>query len=255
MPRFCRNREATTTRQPEATAVANQKHHRCEPEVANQSQRRCEPEASGVANQKPPPSRTSSQPLRQPAATAVGNQQPPSRTSSLVEMDTKVILMRFDVCGLMYGISSMLPGLKFLKLLLSHLMSLTWRLFFSVMMEKEMKKLTPLEFKTYVSLALWNSKVDIAELKEEEGTVQDGYLNLFDTRHHDLRRKRRIKEDTQILTVSGDQTLTKKAYDVAEVDERVNRAIAAAKRAVKAARVAAVKAVQKQMFCFSNKRE
>ncbi|KAK1413422.1 hypothetical protein QVD17_35195 [Tagetes erecta] len=38
-----------------------------------------------------------------------------------------------------------------------------------------------------------------------------------------------------------------KAYDVAKVDERVNRAIAAANRAANAARVAAIKAVQKQM--------
>lgn len=38
-----------------------------------------------------------------------------------------------------------------------------------------------------------------------------------------------------------------KAYDVAKVDERVNRAVAAANRAANSARVAAVKAVQKQM--------
>ncbi|KAG6630506.1 hypothetical protein I3843_13G021000 [Carya illinoinensis] len=38
-----------------------------------------------------------------------------------------------------------------------------------------------------------------------------------------------------------------KAYDVAKVDERVNRAVASANRAANAARVAAVKAVQKQM--------
>ena len=38
-----------------------------------------------------------------------------------------------------------------------------------------------------------------------------------------------------------------KAYDVAKVDERVNKAVAAANRAANAARVIAVKAVQKQM--------
>lgn len=38
-----------------------------------------------------------------------------------------------------------------------------------------------------------------------------------------------------------------KAYDVSKVDERVNRAVAAANRAANAARVAAVKAVQNQM--------
>ncbi|GKD71075.1 hypothetical protein Tco_1325165, partial [Tanacetum coccineum] len=37
-----------------------------------------------------------------------------------------------------------------------------------------------------------------------------------------------------------------KAYDVAKVDERVNKAVAASNRSANAARVAAVKAVQKQ---------
>ena len=41
--------------------------------------------------------------------------------------------------------------------------------------------------------------------------------------------------------------VSEKAYDVAKVDERVNRAVTAANRAANAARVAAVKAVQKQM--------
>lgn len=45
----------------------------------------------------------------------------------------------------------------------------------------------------------------------------------------------------------------KKAYDVAKVDERVNRAITAANRAANAARVAAVKAVQKQIHQNSDK--
>ncbi|CAA0842760.1 Histone H3 K4-specific methyltransferase SET7/9 family protein [Striga hermonthica] len=43
-----------------------------------------------------------------------------------------------------------------------------------------------------------------------------------------------------------------KAYEVAKVDERVNRAVAAANRSANAARVAAVKAVQKQMHHRSN---
>lgn len=43
-----------------------------------------------------------------------------------------------------------------------------------------------------------------------------------------------------------------KAYDVAKVDERVNRAVTAANRAANAARVAAVKAVQKQMHYNGN---
>ncbi|OWM83699.1 uncharacterized protein LOC116203946 isoform X2 [Punica granatum] len=43
-----------------------------------------------------------------------------------------------------------------------------------------------------------------------------------------------------------------RAYDVAKVDERVNRAVTAANRSANAARVAAVKAVQKQMQYKSN---
>ena len=43
-----------------------------------------------------------------------------------------------------------------------------------------------------------------------------------------------------------------KAYDVAKVDERVNKAVAAANRAANAARVIAVKAVQKQMHYNNN---
>lgn len=46
--------------------------------------------------------------------------------------------------------------------------------------------------------------------------------------------------------------MAEKAYDVAKVDERVNRAVVAANRAANAARVAAVKAVQKQMQHNSN---
>ncbi|PSS10099.1 Phosphatidylinositol 4-phosphate 5-kinase [Actinidia chinensis var. chinensis] len=48
-------------------------------------------------------------------------------------------------------------------------------------------------------------------------------------------------------TVQEARRAAEKAYDVAKVDERVNRAVAAANRAASAARVAAVKAVQTQM--------
>ncbi|KAG8391472.1 hypothetical protein BUALT_Bualt01G0191300 [Buddleja alternifolia] len=48
---------------------------------------------------------------------------------------------------------------------------------------------------------------------------------------------------------------TEKAYEVTKVDERVNRAVATANRAANAARVAAVKAVQKQMHHRSNSDE
>lgn len=56
--------------------------------------------------------------------------------------------------------------------------------------------------------------------------------------------------DTFALYLDGNQEARRaaeRAYDVARVDERVNRVVAAANRSANAARVAAVKAVQKQM--------
>ncbi|GJV02298.1 hypothetical protein Tco_1335867, partial [Tanacetum coccineum] len=47
-------------------------------------------------------------------------------------------------------------------------------------------------------------------------------------------------------TFSEARRAAEKAYDVAKVDERVNKAVAAANRSANAARVAVVKAVQKQ---------
>ena len=41
---------------------------------------------------------------------------------------------------------------------------------------------------------------------------------------------------------------SKKAYDIAKIDERVNKAVSASNKAANAARVVAVKAVQKRML-------
>ncbi|GFZ00721.1 histone H3 K4-specific methyltransferase SET7/9 family protein [Actinidia rufa] len=52
---------------------------------------------------------------------------------------------------------------------------------------------------------------------------------------------------SQTILQDRSETCSWKAYDVVKVDERVNRAVAAANRAANAARVVAVKALQKQM--------
>lgn len=48
------------------------------------------------------------------------------------------------------------------------------------------------------------------------------------------------------------QRAAERAYGVAKVDERVKRTIAVANKAATAARVAAVKAVQKQLHQYNN---
>lgn len=48
------------------------------------------------------------------------------------------------------------------------------------------------------------------------------------------------------------QRAAEKAFDVGKIDEKVNRAVAAANKAANAARVAAVKAVQNKMHLGNN---
>lgn len=78
-----------------------------------------------------------------------------------------------------------------------------------------------------------------------------------------LGHRLRLKHNSAMLTDSPTicsnsqeaRRAAEKAYDVGKVDERVNRAVAAANKAANAARVAAVKAVQKQMHFRSNSDE
>lgn len=51
----------------------------------------------------------------------------------------------------------------------------------------------------------------------------------------------------QIFISQEARQAAERAYNVAKVDERVNRTVAAANKAANAARIAAVKAVQKEM--------
>ncbi|XP_030965687.1 uncharacterized protein LOC115986620 [Quercus lobata] len=65
-------------------------------------------------------------------------------------------------------------------------------------------------------------------------------------------REQNIPTCSEVAAIIEAWRAADKAYDVAKVDERVNRAVAAANRAANASRVAAVKAVQKQMHHNSN---
>ncbi|KAL0007474.1 hypothetical protein SO802_008976 [Lithocarpus litseifolius] len=65
-------------------------------------------------------------------------------------------------------------------------------------------------------------------------------------------REQNMPTCSEVAAIIEARRAANKAYDVAKVDERVNRAVAAANRAANAARVAAVNAIQKQMHHNSN---
>ncbi|KAK9184343.1 hypothetical protein WN943_024691 [Citrus x changshan-huyou] len=66
-------------------------------------------------------------------------------------------------------------------------------------------------------------------------------------------RTRCMDSASIILPMGIARQAAEKAYDVARIDEKVNRAVAAANNAVNAARVAVFKAVQKQMHLSNSK--
>ncbi|KAA8522120.1 hypothetical protein F0562_012566 [Nyssa sinensis] len=79
----------------------------------------------------------------------------------------------------------------------------------------------------------------------QSGYWQDGVLNVSSTQ--DTPDHLKVHN-----TVQEAQRTAKKAYNVATVDERVNKAVAAANKAANAARVAAVKAVQNRMHHYNS---
>ncbi|XP_038682921.1 uncharacterized protein LOC119983323 isoform X2 [Tripterygium wilfordii] len=82
----------------------------------------------------------------------------------------------------------------------------------------------------------------------QSGHWQNGILDVPSTQNTTLPISPVAVYHSKVLNAVQEARRTaEKAYDVAKVDERVNRAVAAANRAANAARVAAVKAVQKQM--------
>ncbi|KAK8474016.1 hypothetical protein V6N13_021036 [Hibiscus sabdariffa] len=82
----------------------------------------------------------------------------------------------------------------------------------------------------------------------QSGHWQNGILNIPSTQSSTCPVSPVAVYHSKVLNaVQEARRAAEKAYDVAKVDERVNKAVAAANRAANAARVTAVKAVQKQM--------
>ncbi|XP_050385011.1 uncharacterized protein LOC126801633 [Argentina anserina] len=82
----------------------------------------------------------------------------------------------------------------------------------------------------------------------QAGHWQNGVLDVPSTQNASFPVSPVAVNHSKVLNaVQEARIVAEKAYDVAKVDERVNRSVIAANRAANAARVAAVKAVQKQM--------
>ncbi|KAE8734491.1 putative casein kinase II subunit beta-4-like [Hibiscus syriacus] len=82
----------------------------------------------------------------------------------------------------------------------------------------------------------------------QSGHWQNGILNVPSTQSSTYAMSPVAVYHSKVLNVVQEaRRAAEKAYEVAKVDERVNKAVAAANRAANAARVIAVKAVQKQM--------
>ncbi|OIT39945.1 PREDICTED: uncharacterized protein LOC109237433 isoform X1 [Nicotiana attenuata] len=82
----------------------------------------------------------------------------------------------------------------------------------------------------------------------QSGHWQNGVLHIPSTHNTSYPLSPLAVYHSKVLNaVQEARRAAERAYDVTKVDERANRAVAAANRAANAARVAAVKAVQKQM--------
>ncbi|KAL2511551.1 histone H3 K4-specific methyltransferase SET7/9 family protein [Abeliophyllum distichum] len=90
----------------------------------------------------------------------------------------------------------------------------------------------------------------------QSGHWQDGILDVPSTQNSSYPVSRVGVYHSKVLNAVQEARLAaEKAYDVTKVDERVNRAVSSAERAANAARVAAVKAMQKQMHYRRNRDE
>ncbi|GLT49096.1 hypothetical protein SLA2020_226760 [Shorea laevis] len=79
------------------------------------------------------------------------------------------------------------------------------------------------------------------------GHWQNGSLDLPSSQNTHLGSVYPVSHSKILDAVQEARRAAEKAYELAKIDERVNRVVAAANKAANAARVAAVKAVQKQM--------
>ncbi|XP_010274530.1 PREDICTED: MORN repeat-containing protein 1 [Nelumbo nucifera] len=81
----------------------------------------------------------------------------------------------------------------------------------------------------------------------QSGHWQNGILDIPSTQNTHPGSPVAVNHSKVLNAVQEARRAAEKAYDVPRVDERVNRAVVAANKAANAARVAAVKAVQKRM--------
>ncbi|KAJ4954008.1 hypothetical protein NE237_030840 [Protea cynaroides] len=81
----------------------------------------------------------------------------------------------------------------------------------------------------------------------QSGHWQNGVLDIPSTHNMHPGSPIAVNHSKVLNAVQEARRAAEKAYDVSRVDERVNKAVAAANKAANAARVASVKAVQKQM--------
>ncbi|KAL5866206.1 hypothetical protein ACOSQ3_003720 [Xanthoceras sorbifolium] len=82
----------------------------------------------------------------------------------------------------------------------------------------------------------------------QSGHWQNGILDILSTQNTSHPVSPVAVYHSKNTQCSTARHAAEKAYDVAKVDERVNRAVAATNRAANAARVAAVKAIQNQLL-------
>ncbi|MBA0826850.1 hypothetical protein Goarm_011669 [Gossypium armourianum] len=81
----------------------------------------------------------------------------------------------------------------------------------------------------------------------QSGHWQHGVLNVHSTQSIHLGSPHAVTRSRVLNAVQEAQRAAEKAYSIAKIDERVNKAVSAANKAANAARVVAVKAVQKRM--------
>ncbi|XP_030500684.1 uncharacterized protein LOC115716103 [Cannabis sativa] len=84
--------------------------------------------------------------------------------------------------------------------------------------------------------------------EKQSGHWQNGFLDVTSIQNTHPDSPRTISHARVLNAVQEAQRAAERAQNVAKIDERVSRAVAAANRAANAARVAAVKAVQNQMY-------
>ncbi|XVF10945.1 hypothetical protein REPUB_Repub07fG0227000 [Reevesia pubescens] len=81
----------------------------------------------------------------------------------------------------------------------------------------------------------------------QSGHWQIGVLDVLSAQNNHLGSPYAVTQSRVLNAVQEARQAAEKAYDIAKIDERVNKAVSAANKAANAARVVAVKAVQKQM--------